>query len=291
MNNVVKLVPASEPSEVEQQDGNTVLSFRKWRRRTVEQIMSRKDLSPSARLTAYSIAERLHGDARSTPSSSMTLGRPVGLKPSEAQNGLVELVAAGHVRIKRRGESGRDLLLSERSDIGSPYIPVLAPSAFFKTPEYFKFLTRRAKFLDKVFADERLSPADKVIAFAATRFIEVERGTIEQTFEAIGRAVGYGAAAVRRSAGRLVAAGYFSKNRAPGRMALLTPAMDSATDSATVKSQNHCGAGTSSPISYFLSDSPRRKQELDSSYLDSVCDSMGGHDPEPEPDPNERVAA
>ena len=32
---------------------STQLSFRMWRRRTVEQIMSRKDLSPIARLTAY----------------------------------------------------------------------------------------------------------------------------------------------------------------------------------------------------------------------------------------------
>jgi hypothetical protein len=45
-------------TKAEQQDGNTtVLSFRIWRRRTLEQIMSRKDLSPIARLTAYSIAD------------------------------------------------------------------------------------------------------------------------------------------------------------------------------------------------------------------------------------------
>jgi hypothetical protein len=243
------------------------LSFRTWRRRTVEQIMSRKDLSPIARLIAYSIAERLHQVTRSTPSSSMTLGRPVGLKPNEAQKGIDELVAESHARIKRRENGTRDLLLSERGDlVDVPYSPVLAPSAFFKTRAYPRYLTERAKFLGKVFADEFLTPADKVIAFGATRFLEVESRTIDQTFEAIGHVVGYGAAAVRRSVGRLVAAGYFSKDRAPGKRALLAPAMG---DSATVKSRNADGTAVSSPISCTSGDSGIS----DSTYQEVILDS------------------
>jgi hypothetical protein len=285
-------------------DDSEKLSFRKWRRRTVEQIMSRKDLSPIARLTAYSIAERLHQATRSTPSSCMTLGRPVGLKPNEAQKGLDELVAERHVRIKRRENGSRDLLLSERSDIESHYVPVFAPSAFFKTPKYLKFLTRRAKFIDRVFADESLTPADKLIAFAATRLIEVESETIDQTFEAIGRVVGYSWEATRKSIDRLVAAGYFDKCSVVGKKSILAPSlpriaatrvktslkiqrnrqdpgMDPGTDPGTAKSKDPCGTVTSSPIPRTpgVSDSVSREDLLDSDSVSYSWEETRNRDP------------
>jgi hypothetical protein len=83
-----------EKSSHEEQDvAGATLLFRKWRRRVVEQIVSRspKDgfdlpgLSPAAKLVAYSIANRLHPTTRTTPSSSLTIGKPVGLKPDKAQ--------------------------------------------------------------------------------------------------------------------------------------------------------------------------------------------------------------
>jgi hypothetical protein len=209
------------------------LSFRKWRRRVVEQIMSRKDLPPIARLTAWSIAERLHEMTRSTPSSSMTLGRAVGITPNEAQAGLDALVAAGQAQIKYRENGTRDIRLLLRDDIQERDTPVLAESAFFKTSAYPAFLSVRAIFITKLFADRDVSSTDKVIAFAATRFIEVESGTIDHTFRAMGAVVGYGSEAVRKSVGRLVTAGYFSKDRSPGGKAVLTPAMDSGMWSST----------------------------------------------------------
>ena len=134
-------------------------------------------------------------------------------------------------------------------------------SGFFKTRAYTAFLTARARFPAKLFADRDVSPADKVVAFGATRYIEVEGCTVDQTFSTIGAAVGYGAEAVRKSIVRLVTAGYFAKDRAPGRKAVLTPTMESGTnsgmdsgtnsgmDSGTSKSGNIDGTGVSSPIS------------------------------------------
>jgi hypothetical protein len=65
---------------------STQLSFRIWRRRTVEQIMSRKDLSPIARLTAYSIAERLH--------QLEAIGAVVGYGREAARKSIRRLVSA-----------------------------------------------------------------------------------------------------------------------------------------------------------------------------------------------------
>jgi hypothetical protein len=160
------------------------LKFRMWRRRVVEQIMSRspKELPPAAKLVAYSIASRLHQTTRTTPSSSLTIGKSAGLKPDEAQKGLDMLVAAGHARIKRRDNGTRDTSLVFRDNIEAPYVPVIADSAFFKTPAYFRFLTERAKFLDELFADGKLTSIDKVIAFAASRFIRADSGTIEESY-------------------------------------------------------------------------------------------------------------
>ena len=244
------------------------LTFRKWRRRVTEQIMSRSatdsfdgpGLSPAAKLVGYSIAERLHPATRSTPSSNMTLGKPVGLRPDEVQRGLDELIEAGQARISY-GENGARNVLLVLCGIQSPYTPLLAESGFFKTRAYTAFLTARARFPAKLFADRDVSPADKVVAFGATRYIEVEGCTIDQTFSTIGAAVGYGAEAVRKSIVRLVTAGYFAKDRAPGRKAVLTPTMESGTnsginsgtnssmDSGTSKSGNIDGTGVSSPIS------------------------------------------
>jgi hypothetical protein len=259
-----------------------ILTFRKWRRRVTEQIMSRSPtddfhgpgLSPVAKLVAYSIAERLHTVTRSTPSSNMTLGRPVGLKPDQVQRGLDELIDAGQARISY-GENGTRNLLLVLCDIQSPSTPVLAESGFFKTRAYTAFLTARARFLTKLFADRVVSPADKVVAFGATRYIEVEGCTITQTFGTIGSAVGYGAEAVRKSIGRLVTAGYFSKERAPGRKAILTPTMesgtesgiDSGTDSGTSESGNIDGTGVSSPISLIPCDSYK------DTYQEDILDS------------------
>jgi hypothetical protein len=235
------------------------LSFRMWRRRVVEQIMARKavDLPPIAKLTAHSIAERLHDVTRVTPASSATIGRPVGLRPDEAQYGIDALVAIGHSRVKRHDNGTRYIRLMLRDDTDAPYVPVIADSAFFKTPAYMAFLSGRARFIADLFADHDVSPTDKVVAFGSTRFIEVESGNIDQTFRAIGTAVGYGPEAVRKSIGRLVTAGWFSKDRAPGRKTLLTPAfdsgmgsgMDSGMGSGMGNSGNADSTAISSPIS------------------------------------------
>ena len=73
-------------------------TFKMWRRRVVEQIICRRDLSPVARVTAYAIADLLNKDTRSTFASAMTIGNKVGLQFSEASKGLAELVRARQAR-------------------------------------------------------------------------------------------------------------------------------------------------------------------------------------------------
>jgi hypothetical protein len=204
------------------------LTFRMWRRRVVEQIMARKavELPPVGKLTAWSIGERMYDAGRVTTASSATIGWPVGLKPDEAQYGIDALVAVGHARIKRFETGTRSIRLLLRDDIEAPYLPVIAESAFLKTPAYMAFLSARAQFITDIFADPILSPTDKVIAFGLTRFIEVDGLVIVYPFKAIGAAVGYGTWVVKKSVGRLVEAGYFSKDRLVGGKAIITPAID-----------------------------------------------------------------
>jgi hypothetical protein len=217
-----KLEPV-EPQPID--TANDKLSFRKFRRRVIDQIMGSNHLSPDARLVGWSIAERLHHQTRSTLSSSKTLGDAVGLKPSEAQKGLDELVAASQARVHYSENGTRIISLVLIGGDGSDR-PVIAKSNFFRTKDYLAFLSARARFLTDLFADRGVSKTDKLIAFAATRFIDVESGgVINETYEDIGRVVGYGKCATRQSLGRLVAISYFSKETI-GNRAILTPNMD-----------------------------------------------------------------
>jgi hypothetical protein len=254
--NQVSLASA-EPVPID--TANDKLSFRKWRRRVIDQIMSNKDLSPTARLIGYSIAERLEQATRCTKASSMTLGRAVGIKPDAAQDGLDELIAAGQAHVHYTERGTRVISLWPYIPTGGSDTPVLAESAFFRTRAYPAFLSARARFLTNLFADRGVSSPDKLVAFAATRFIDVESGVIDHTSKAIGAVIGYGSEAVRKAVGRLVAAGYFSKDRAPGGKAVLTPAMDpgmnsgtnTGTDSGTAKTRNADSTATSSPLPYL----------------------------------------
>ena len=201
-------------------------SFRSWRRRVVEQIICCKDLSPIARVTAYAVASLLNRETRSTFASSMTIGRLVRLLPDEVANGLTELVKAGQVQVKRRENGRRDVFLVYRKDIESPYVPMLADSQFFRTPKWRLFLAERARFLDTIFADQNLSPTDKVIAFGASRLIMVEYRLILATYKKIGEVVGYSRETAKLAIGRLVNAGYFEKKNVDRKTMALFPMLE-----------------------------------------------------------------
>jgi hypothetical protein len=201
-------------------------SFRSWRRRVVEQIIFCKELSPLARVTAYAVANLLNRETRSTFASSMTVGQQVGLGPDEVANGLTELVKAGQVQVKRRENGRRDVFLVYRKDIESPYMPVRADSQFFRTPEWRLFLAERARFLDTIFADQNLSPTDKVIAFGASRLIMVEYRLILATYKKIGEVVGYSRETAKLAIGRLIRAGYFEKKNVDRKTMALFPMLE-----------------------------------------------------------------
>jgi DNA-binding Lrp family transcriptional regulator len=200
-------------------------AFKTWRRRVVEQIICRGDLSPVARVTAYAIADLLNKDTRSTFASAMTIGNKVGLQFSEASEGLGELVKARQARTKKRENGTRDIFLELRNDVDTPELPIYADKAFFKTPQYRQFLADRARLLDAIFADERLSPTDKVIAFAAMRFIDVKHWVTSESYRTIGEAVGRSRETAKRSIRRLDDAGYFNRYDIDRSLALFPTAL------------------------------------------------------------------
>jgi DNA-binding MarR family transcriptional regulator len=211
------------------------LSFRKWRRRVIDQIMIREQLSPTERVIGYVIANLLNQHTRSTSSSSMTIGRKAGVTATEASDALAKLEKAGQVRTKKRDNGIRDTFLVLRDDIEPPDMQILATGDFFKTAAYRQFLSTRAMFLDQLFADKKISPTDKLIAFAASRFIKAEDNMIEESFKTIGSAVGYSWEATRKSIDRLVDAGYFDKRHVPGKKSILAPVISLPQMSAAIR--------------------------------------------------------
>jgi hypothetical protein len=199
------------------------LSFGMYRRRVVEQVMGRRDLSSTAKIEAYSIAGMSNHKTWSTLSSSLTTGRRGNLKPDEAAKGRKELLKAGQLRIKKRENGTAEISLVLRKDIGTPDVPIYVEGAFFKTAAYRQFLADRSAFLDRVVAAKDLSHSDKVIAFGAGRFIDPNAWTINTSYRAIGEAVGYSMETAKLSIGRLFARGYFKKRNIDGGAPVLIP--------------------------------------------------------------------
>ena len=202
---------------------STGLSFGMYRRRVVEQIMGRRDLSSTAKIEAYSIAGMSNHKTWSTLSSSLTTGRRGNLKPDEAAKGRKELLKAGQLRIKKRENGTAEISLVLRKDIETPEVPTYVEGTFFKTAAYRQFLANRSAFLDRVIAAKDLSHSDKVIAFGAGRFIDPNTWTINASYRAIGEAVGYSMETAKLSIGRLFARGYFKKRNIDGRATVLVP--------------------------------------------------------------------
>jgi hypothetical protein len=201
------------------------LSFGMYRRRVVEQVMGRRDLSSMAKIESYSIAGMSNHKTWSTLSSSLTTGRRGNLKPDEAAKGRKELLKTGQLRIKKRENGTAEISLVLRKDIEKPEVPTYVEGAFFKTPAYRQFLADRSAFLDRVIAAKDLSHSDKVIAFGAGRFIDPNTWTINASYRAIGEAVGYSMETAKLSIGRLFARGYFKKRNIDGRAPVLIPTM------------------------------------------------------------------
>jgi hypothetical protein len=151
--------------------GREALAFGTWRRLVVTQIICRGDLSPAARVVAYAIAQASNRNTRSTYASSMTIGQKVDLFPDEVSAAITEVVKNGQARTKQRDNGTRDIFLLLRGDVEMPDLAVRAGSEFYKTGKYRQFIVERAKFLDRIFADRRLTATDKIIAFAALRLI------------------------------------------------------------------------------------------------------------------------
>jgi hypothetical protein len=105
-----KLAPA-EPLPIDTSEEK--LSFRTFRRRVVDQIMSNEAYKPNGRLMGESIAQHLNQKTRVTRAATSTLGRAVDLKPDEAQDGLDQLIAARqvHVHFTEKGHRVISLVL------------------------------------------------------------------------------------------------------------------------------------------------------------------------------------
>jgi hypothetical protein len=83
-------------------------------------------------------------------------------------------------------QPSHQLWIARVSVLGFEERPHFGDGWFFKTPQYLQFLADRARLLDAIFADKRLSPTDKVIAFAATRFIRVKHLLTSESYRTIG---------------------------------------------------------------------------------------------------------
>lgn len=205
----------SEPSE-------DLLSSRMWRRRVREQNMLRKDLSSNAAVTAWSIADLLHDT--STTSGNDTIAHHVGLKQYQAAAGVKELVEKGQARTPRRDNGTRDTFLILRNDIDIEYLPPVGArrdKSFYKTGRYRDFIKERGKLVDQIMAHKSLTATDKRIGFAATRFLDMNDWTVEESIGRIGEVVGLSADTARRSMEKLIRAGYFQATKVPGKRNIL----------------------------------------------------------------------
>jgi hypothetical protein len=150
----------------------------------------------------------------------MTIGQKVNLFPDEVSDAITELVKNGQARIKQRDNGTRDMFLLQPGDIETPDLAVRAGSEFYKTGRYRQFIVDRAKFLDRIFADERLTATDKIIAFAALRLMSAEYLLTSSSYRTIGKTVGRSRETAKLSIRRLLDVGYFDRQIVDGRLAL-----------------------------------------------------------------------
>jgi hypothetical protein len=104
-------------------------AFKTWRRRVVEQIICRRDLSPVARVTAYAIADLLNKDTRSTyPFDTLAAYVAEAASGPEASNEGAATSSVSTGGVASAAPSGANLSISDALIAETAYSPDAPPS-------------------------------------------------------------------------------------------------------------------------------------------------------------------
>lgn len=155
-------------------------------------------LSPIARLVGYGIASHLNRDRGSTYVYPSTLARKLGTKFGQTKEVLRSLVQAGHLRIR-----GPDLIPIVRAD--AP-LPLMAGGGK-------DFQERRARWLEWVMFNDRLSVVQRVIAYGIAALLEPAHGYCDVANRTIASEFGVSPRAVDRAVAALWRVGYVERER------------------------------------------------------------------------------
>lgn len=198
----------SKPENAEMTNKTT---FNRQRRHAVHQIMCRRDIKPLSKIVARTVAalEFVTDKGSSTPASDMTIAKKAGVKLHEATAAITDLRAAKQLHVAER-DGERRIHLYVRDDIERPIVPPIArgDTQFFKSGRHRDHIKRREEWLDRGFADRRLTKSDKLIAYAFLTLTDPH--TLRQTepLQTIGGIVGYSKSTASRSIPHLVKHGY-----------------------------------------------------------------------------------
>jgi hypothetical protein len=163
------------------------------RRYAVHQIICRRDIKPLTKIVARNIAAMEYASeaGSSTPASDMTIAKRAGVKLHEATAAVKELKDAQQLYVAHKDGRRRIHLIVR--DGHEPMVPPIAyaDSKFFKGQNYRAHIRTRENWLDRVFADPRLTNSAKLIAYGILAVSDPYSLRFTETMETIAAIVGY----------------------------------------------------------------------------------------------------